>query len=88
MRLVILNNADAVASWMATYVRKRIIAFAPTEARPFVLGLPTGSSPLKVYEKLIAMFKRGEISFANVVTFKCYTLSLHDALPIDRKSVV
>jgi hypothetical protein len=29
--------------------------------RPFVLGLPTGSTPLKTYEALIRMHKNGEV---------------------------
>lgn len=36
---------------------------------PFVLGLATGSTPLKVYKELVEMYKRGELSFKNVVTF-------------------
>ena len=39
------------------------------EDRPFVLGLPTGSSPLGVYKRLIEMNKAGKITFKNVVTF-------------------
>lgn len=31
--------------------------------RPFVLGLPTGSSPLGVYQALVRMHKQGIISF-------------------------
>ena len=34
-----------------------------------MLGLPTGSSPIPIYAQLVAMYKRGEVSFANVVTF-------------------
>jgi glucosamine-6-phosphate deaminase len=34
-----------------------------------VLGLPTGSSPLGVYEELIKLNKKGTVSFKNVVTF-------------------
>lgn len=37
---------------------------------PLPAGLPTGSSPLQMYKKLIEMHKAGEISFANVITFK------------------
>ena len=70
MRLIILRDPDQVATWVATYVKKRILAYAPTPERPFVLGLPTGSSPVLVYRKLVEMHKRGELSFANVVTFK------------------
>lgn len=33
-------------------------------------GLPTGSSPIPTYKKLIEFHKAGELSFANVVTFK------------------
>lgn len=38
MRLIILEEPDKVASWVATYVKKRILAFNPTPERPFVLG--------------------------------------------------
>ena len=37
--------------------------------RPFVLGLATGSTPIKVYQKLIAAYNEGKVSFVNVVTF-------------------
>ena len=70
MRLIILNQPDEVAEWVARYVAKRIKAFSPTATKPFVLGLPTGSSPLKTYEKLVEMHKAGEVSFANVVTVR------------------
>jgi glucosamine-6-phosphate deaminase len=69
MRLVILQEPTLVAAWVAAYVKKRILAFAPTPEKPFVLGLPTGSSPLAVYKKLVEYHKKGELSFANVVTF-------------------
>jgi glucosamine-6-phosphate deaminase len=69
MRLIIHDHPDKVAHWVATYVKRRILAFAPTPERPFVLGLPTGSSPTAVYQRLVEMHKRGEVSFANVVTF-------------------
>ena len=34
-----------------------------------VLGLATGSSPIKVYEELVRMHKEEELSFFNVITF-------------------
>ncbi len=71
MRLIIKHNVDQVANWIANYVVMRINAFGPTAERPFVLGLPTGSSPKKVYNKLVEMYKAGEVSFEHVVTFKC-----------------
>ena len=62
----------------------RIIAFGPTKEHPFVLGLPTGSSPIKVYKKLVAAYKAGEISFENVVTFNM--VLLHPAKPYTSSS--
>ncbi len=50
-------------------LKERINDFAPTEDRPFVLGLPTGSSPEGVYELLVKAYKAGRISFKHVVTF-------------------
>lgn len=44
MRLIPLHNLDQVAKWSARYIVDRINQFQPTEARPFVLGLPTGYS--------------------------------------------
>ncbi|HDR1022952.1 TPA: glucosamine-6-phosphate deaminase [Pasteurella multocida] len=69
MRLIPLKNAVQVAKWSARYIVDRINQFNPTEDRPFVLGLPTGGTPLKTYQELIALFKAGEVSFKNVVTF-------------------
>lgn len=69
MRLVIRDTPSDVAIFVANYIRDRILLFNPTEERPFVIGLPTGSSPLLTYKKLIEYHKKGEISFRNVVTF-------------------
>jgi glucosamine-6-phosphate deaminase len=52
----------------------RIKAFAPTPAHPFVLGLPTGSSPVEIYKILVQQYKAGQISFENVVTFNMVRL--------------
>lgn len=54
---------------IAYYVKERINQFKPTAERPFVLGLPTGSSPIGVYHKLVDFHKSGELSFEHVVTF-------------------
>ena len=55
--------------FVAGLVRDRILAFAPTADKPFVLGLPTGSTPIPTYQHLVEMVKAGELSFENVVTF-------------------
>jgi glucosamine-6-phosphate deaminase len=67
MRVIIQQNSDDVAAWAANYVAARI-AGAPA-GRPFVLGLPTGSTPLGMYRRLIELNQAGLVSFANVVTF-------------------
>ena len=48
MRLIIHNTPDEVAHYIARSIQQRIIAYKPTPERPFVLGLPTGSSPITV----------------------------------------
>ncbi|OZJ03762.1 Glucosamine-6-phosphate isomerase 1 [Bifiguratus adelaidae] len=69
MRLVIRDNSNEVNIWMANYIKERINQFAPTADRPFVLGLPTGSSPVGTYRELVKLHQRGQLSFANVITF-------------------
>ncbi|MDD4220561.1 MAG: glucosamine-6-phosphate deaminase [Sphaerochaetaceae bacterium] len=69
MRLIIQPDYEKLSCWAARYIAKKIIEFAPTANRPFVLGLPTGSSPLGTYQQLIEMYRRGELSFKHVVTF-------------------
>lgn len=69
MKLKILKNYEEISEWTAEYIAKRINDFLPTKKKPFVLGLPTGSSPLGTYKKLIELNQAGKVSFANVVTF-------------------
>lgn len=69
MRLIIEKDYAAMSRWAAQFVAERINAAAPTAEKPFVLGCPTGSSPLGMYKELIALYKEGKVSFANVVTF-------------------
>jgi len=69
MRLVILDTCANVGEWSAKYVMKRIRDFQPGPDRYFVLGLPTGSTPLGMYRKLIEYYKAGNVSFKYVKTF-------------------
>jgi glucosamine-6-phosphate deaminase len=69
MRLIIQSDAAHVAEWSAVYIARKIINAEPTPAKPFVLGLPTGSTPLGTYRELIRIHQEGRISFKNVVTF-------------------
>ncbi len=69
MRIVIHENYLSISKWTAHYIAKKINDFAPTKENPFILGLPTGSSPIGTYDELVAMYNAGEISFKNVITF-------------------
>ena len=69
MRIVIKSSGEDVGKWTANYIIEKIKAANPTADKPFVLGLPTGSSPILTYKELIARHQKGEISFKNVVTF-------------------
>lgn len=69
MRLIIREDSSKVATYVATYIMNRINDFGATSENPFVIGLPTGSSPVTVYKKLVEFHKQGLISFKNVVTF-------------------
>ncbi len=69
MRLIIQESYGKMSQWAAAYITKKINDFAPTAERPFVLGLPTGSTPLGTYKELIHLHNIGKVSFKNVVTF-------------------
>ncbi len=85
MRLIIREDPTSASSYIAHYIiskslyrtarsksnnfEDRIKAFGPTPAHPFVLGLPTGSSPVGIYKILVEEYKAGNVSFENVVTF-------------------
>ncbi len=69
MRLLIHKNQQVLSVWLAHYVVRKINKFQPTTEKPFVLGLPTGSSPLKVYKEMINLHNQGKVSFKNVITF-------------------
>lgn len=69
MRVVIKDTNKSAGQWAARYIVERILAHQAKTDKPFVLGLPTGSTPLSTYEELIALYKAGKVSFKNVVTF-------------------
>ncbi|KZT33427.1 nagb/rpia/CoA transferase-like protein [Sistotremastrum suecicum HHB10207 ss-3] len=52
------TSSPSVGIYIGDYIAKR----------PFVLGLPTGSSPIPTYKHLIGLHKAGKISFENIVT--------------------
>ena len=69
MRLLTHMNYLDFSKWLAYYIVSRINKFQTKNTQPFILGLPTGSSPLGVYKELISLHKAGKVSFKNVITF-------------------
>ncbi|WP_320046792.1 glucosamine-6-phosphate deaminase [uncultured Ilyobacter sp.] len=65
MRLLI---TDKMSEWTALYIASKINDYSD-DGKNFVLGLPTGGTPLRMYKELIKLHKKGRVSFKNVVTF-------------------
>lgn len=77
MRIIIKDNYEEVCDWVSTYIKIRInnankVNIANDikhKNNNFVLGLPTGSSPIGVYKNLVKFCKNGKLSFKNTTTF-------------------
>lgn len=69
MRILIYENYQSLSKWVAHYVARKINLAKPTKEKPFILGLPTGSSPIGTYAELVALHNEGLVSFQNVLTF-------------------
>jgi len=66
MRIIIQADHEKASLWTAGYIAGKI---SGCNDKPFILGLPTGSSPLSIYREFIKMHKEGKLSFKNVRTF-------------------
>ena len=77
MRILIQPDYETLSKWNAHYVAKKIIDFNPTSDKPFILGLPTGSSPIGTYREIVNLNQEGKVSFKNVVTFNMDECQLH-----------
>jgi glucosamine-6-phosphate deaminase len=69
MRIIIEPTYDEMSKWAAHYIASKINSFNPGPQKPFVLGLPTGSTPIGTYKYLVQLYKQKEVSFKNVITF-------------------
>src|SRR5574344_2903313 len=69
MKVIIRETQHEASLWAAHYIASKIKEKAAKTSKPFVLGLATGSTPIETYAELVRMYKAGEISFKNVVTF-------------------
>ena len=70
MRVIIQKNFHDLSLWVAIYIKNIINQhFNKFPLKKFVLGLPTGSTPLSVYQHLIIFYNNKQLSFKNVITF-------------------
>ncbi|CAM1373893.1 putative glucosamine-6-phosphate deaminase-like protein BT_0258 [Tenacibaculum xiamenense] len=65
---VIFESSLEASKVVAKEIAELIIGKA-SQNEKCVLGLATGSSPIKVYEELVRLHKEEGLSFANVITF-------------------
>ncbi|HEY4543605.1 MAG TPA: glucosamine-6-phosphate deaminase, partial [Tissierellaceae bacterium] len=78
MKIYIEDNYEKVSKRAALIMASQIVLKPDS-----VLGLATGSTPIGMYEELIAMYKRGEIDFSNITTFN---LDEYYKLPIENEN--
>ena len=68
LKCVVHPDADAasalVAGELAALIRRNNAA-----GRPTVLGLATGSTPVRLYRQFIRLHREEKLSFKNVITF-------------------
>jgi glucosamine-6-phosphate deaminase len=69
MRILIHENYQELSKWVAHYLAGKINHAISSPDKPFVLGLPTGSSPIGIYRELVGLYRGKKVSFKNVVTF-------------------
>ena len=65
---VIFKNSVEASKVVAGEIAQ-LIRLKQTNNESCVLGLATGSSPIKVYEELVRMHKKDGLSFSNVISF-------------------
>ncbi len=78
---VIFNSSDEASILVAREIADLIIK-KDIEDELCVLGLATGSSPIRVYEELVRIHKEEGLSFNNVITF-----NLDEYYPMDKSNI-
>jgi len=78
---VIFKNSIQASLTVANEIAE-LIKQKAQENKSCILGLATGSSPIKVYEELVRMHKEEGLSFSNVITF-----NLDEYLPMSTEDV-
>ncbi|WP_281987624.1 glucosamine-6-phosphate deaminase [Aquimarina aggregata] len=78
---VVFKSSD-YASLIVAHEIAKLIKEKQTKEEYCVLGLATGSSPIKVYEELVRLHNEEDLSFVNVVTF-----NLDEYYPMDKNDM-
>ena len=78
----VIFNSSTEASILVAEEIAALIRDKGAKNESCVLGLATGSSPIKVYEELVRMHKEEGLSFAHVVTF-----NLDEYFPMDKYNI-
>ena len=78
---VIFNSSDEASLEVAKEIAS-LIKYKESIGKPCVLGLATGSSPIKVYEELVRMHREEGLSFSNVITF-----NLDEYYPMNKTNI-
>ena len=78
---VVFSSSEEASVCVAQEISE-IIKEKQAKNETCVLGLATGSSPIKVYEELVRLHKEEGLSFSNVVVF-----NLDEYFPMDRNSI-
>ena len=78
---VIFSNSDKASICVANEIAD-LIKSKQANNETCVLGLATGSSPIRVYEELVRMHKEEGLSFSNVVSF-----NLDEYYPMEKDSI-
>ena len=61
MRVIVQPDYEQLSKWAAAHIAGRITAAKPSNKKPYVLGLPTGSSPIGTYKELAKLNKKGVV---------------------------
>ena len=78
---VVFSSSDEASICVAEEISD-LIKSKQAENKLCVLGLATGSSPIRVYEELVRMHQEDGLSFNNVVTF-----NLDEYYPMEKQSI-
>ncbi|AXT63623.1 glucosamine-6-phosphate deaminase [Aquimarina sp. AD10] len=78
---VVFKSSD-YASLIVAHEIAKLIKEKQKKEEYCVLGLATGSSPIKVYEELVRLHNEEDLSFVNVVTF-----NLDEYYPMDKNDM-